>query len=299
MTYLPIVVLTLLLSAARAASTGEQVLAWPAGVTYRAAGPDHTASGPGAALPVGPGAWLFDAGAHALVAVPADDEPVASLPVPGFVHALLVRAEGDLAWVDLARGVIVLARPDGAVTREVRLPAGVTRVRRLVEVDGRLWLHTAWQESLAVPETSQAPLRAWFQSRREGLLFAADRPAVQVLATAGRLELLLGRPPQGPTAGKDALTRLTLTLPEPALAGEVLGPAPQGGWWLRLTLGTRAAARDVLAVVDADGALAWQAPLPARGTLSWPDTLFVTGDGGVIGLTPTDAGIVRREWRRP
>lgn len=299
MTTLTIMVLAVLAHAAPSAGGEPQVWPWPAGVTYRAAGPDHVAEGPGAARPRGDGAWLFDARAHALVAIGADGSPAARVPVVGFVHALLVRANGDLAWVDLARRVVVQARTDGTVTRQAKLPAGVAAVRRLVEVDGRLWLHTAFQETLPVPETPQAPLGAWFQGRREGLLFASDRPAAQVLAKAGRVDLLLGRAPQGPTAGKDELIRVALRLPEPALAAEVLGPAPQDGWWVRLTFGARDAARDVLAAVGPDGAVTWQTPLPARGTLSWPDTLFVTPAGAVIGLAPTDAGVVRREWRRP
>jgi hypothetical protein len=294
------VFLGLLLACAVPAWAGPGALVpWPPEVDYRPAGAEHRANGPGAVLPEGDGLWLFAATSHALWRLDAAGVVRERVPVEGFVHSLALGPDGGLAWVDLARRRVVEAARDGRVLRAWSLPAGVARVRRLIQFDGRLRLHTSFQETLTVPDSVGAPLRAWFALRREGSWFSPASPAVTVLATDGRVQLLLASPASGLTAGAPVVRRVGLGLGEPLLAAEVLGPTPGGGWWLRITLGSRDHARDEAVAVGSDGAVLLRTPLPARGTLSWPDTLFVTADGGLIGLTPTDAGIVRRDWGRP
>lgn len=289
-----------LLACAASASAGDGALVpWPSEANYQPAGAGHRATGPGAVLPEGDGLWLFSATSHALLRLDAAGVVRERVPVEGFVHSLARSSGGGLAWVDLARRRVVEAARDGRVLRAWSLPAGVARVRRLVQFDGRLRLHTSFQETLTVPDAVDAPLRAWFAQRREGAWFSPMTPAFTALVSEGRADLLLASPPSGPTTGTPVVRRVGLALAEPVLATEVLGPTPGGGWWLRVTLGSRDHARDEAVAVGSDGAVLRRAPLPARGTLSWPDTLFVTEDGGLIGLTPTDAGLVRRDWGRP
>jgi hypothetical protein len=282
-----VLTIALLLSGGPATEARTAVVPWPALLGYQPAAPGHLALGPGAAMPDGDGLWLFHAPSHALVRLDAEGAPVEQVAAAGFVHSPVVRADGTLAWVDLARRVVVLTGRDGRVTREVPLPAGLDLVRRVREIDGRLVLHTALQETFTVPGGDAPSLRAWFAARREGLLFAADRPAAQVVVSEGRALLRLHALPAGPTVGQARVTTLPLALPPDALAAEVLGPAP----------GEQA--RDDLIVVDARGRARARFALPARRTLSWPDTLFVGSTGEVVGLTPTDAGVERRTWRQP
>jgi hypothetical protein len=294
-----VLVAVLLVTGGARAGEGSSTLPWPTGLTYEAAATERVARGPGAACPEGDGLWLFDAPTHSLARVDAEGSVKERVPAPGFVQAVTVRADGSLAWVDLARRTVVQAARDGGWRRELALPPGLDAVRRVVEIDGRLWLHTELQESFAVPDAARPSLRAWFATRREGWVLAPQRPAVQVLASAGRVVLRTFTEPTGPTTGAPSVAQIPLPLAPDALAAEVIGPAPGDGWWLRVTRGPREHARNELTAVDARGRVLAAFALPSHGTLSWADTLFVSTTGAVIGLTPTDTGVVRQGWRLP
>jgi len=169
-------------------------------------------------------------------------------------------------------------------------------------VDGALLLHTAYQETFRVPAKGGASLREWFATRREGLAFAPDRPAAQVLVSGGRAELRLIEPAGGESGaaiGGWSTVRLPLQAGPEVRGADVVGPAREGGWWLRLTLLEGGKARDALVEVGPEGKLRGRAWLPGHGTLSWPDTLFWQPDGGVVGLVPGDVGVAVYTWGRP
>jgi len=280
------------------ASPAGTWLAWPAGVSYRPARAEAVASGPSAAALDAAGTlWLFDLSAHAFV--PADPAQ-AAVPAPGLAQAFGVDARG-LDVLDSARREVLRLGRDGRVVDRTPLPAGLTRTRRLVRVDGQLWLHTGWQESLRVPvdlPEAARDLRAWFTTRREGLLFPGARgTTVALLVEGGRARLLLRDADQGLGRGRQAARSVPLGWAGPVLAAEALGARGEG-WWLRVTTGAPGDARDHLAQVDGAGRVVQAWPLPAARTLSWSDRLFVRPGGGEVWhLRPTDPGVARDVWR--
>lgn len=307
-------------SEARSAPVETLVFSWPNELrTSAAAKPEHLERGPSAAFPELTGMWVHDNRASAFLRLSASGEVLARVPSPGFVQSFVFLPDGAIASLDQSRRRVVVQEPDGSERHDVPLPAGLTKARRLVVVNGVLLLQTAQQESFVVPldlpdsspvtEASyrRRALRRWFLSRREGLRFpGAGATAAAVTVAEGRATLLLYDPKTGPSVGEATPRRVSLAAVSDLLAAEIVGAAKEG-WWLRLTTGAPAGALDHVARVGHDGQIQWRAPLPDASDYSWADRLWPTSrmsggetlPEGVVHLRPDALGVERRLWRRP
>lgn len=274
-------------------------LPWPAGSVEPAAVDGRLSLGPSAAAVSGDATWLHDLRAHQFVRLGADGRISARVDSHGHAHAFIARADGGLAYLDQARRLVVVVDAQGHIIRSQRLPAGLRTARRLVELEGRLHVHTAYQETFRVPEAGADGLKPWFLGRREGLLFPdAEGTGAAATVEGGRARLLLHDPPTGLSTGDVPPRIVHVTgLPE-LLSVEIVGAA-DGAFWLRVTQGARAQARDSLALVGDDGGLRWQSPPLGERALSWADTAWpLTGpEPGIVSLRPTLDGVERRTWR--
>jgi hypothetical protein len=311
---------SLLVSAPAAVALETRSFEWPAGLNLG----DGTLQqplerGPSAAFPEGDAVWIHDNRGHSFLRLSLSGEVLARIPSPGFVQSFVILADGAIASLDQTRRRIFVQEPDGSARHEVPLPAGLTKARRLVEVDGVLVLQTAMQESFVVPlnldsvSTGSAAaqrriaLRHWFLSRREGLLFpGAKGRAAAITVSEGRATLLTYAPRSGLSVGEKEPRRVTLAAVPGLRAADIVGAAAQG-WWIRLTTGGPSAAVDHVALVTNDGAIQWRATLPDASAYSWVDRLWPSSRirGGaklgeaVLHLRPDAQGLEQRLWRRP
>jgi len=265
-------------------------LRWPTEVVYRPASSESMAFGPSAAFTDGTDVWLYNVPSHTFFRIGPDGDVLDRVPGYGIVHSFIVRDDGSIAWVDLARGHVGAVDRYGRTLLDVSLPAGLRHVRRIVSTsNGDLMLHTAYQETFRVPGSHETGwgLREWFLARREGLVLPSEpRLSVVVETRAGRVVVRTLEAPTTPCSGPAQVNEFLLD----CMAVEVIDGSSDG-LWLRVTDGYPGSARDLFVLVGQDGQVHLSIDLPGDGTLSWADRLWVLDDRSAVFLRATDRGI--------